>query len=273
MTSPQTRGREEEEEEVPTLSSSETTSLEAGMEDEEAEAEAETEDTPNCLFLLAEAAKMILEEEEEEEGGRGKDGSIKPAMKLDQDMVSSQDPIQQSSFILHQEEGKIKSLQASACHGDGHYLFASHAADSYTDRSDQKLSVAAGYGGHEQLPSQLMRYECTTCNKSFSSHQALGGHRASHRKTKGCSAAAVSGASWMEEAGPEVGEANGETGDAREVQLWQNRSIPEKEKSAKKTKKIMQSMSASGMNLKKEKKQKQKQKKPGRRPHRRQETR
>ena len=27
-------------------------------------------------------------------------------------------------------------------------------------------------------------YECKTCNKSFSSFQALGGHRASHKKTK-----------------------------------------------------------------------------------------
>ncbi|KAI4335926.1 hypothetical protein L6164_014522 [Bauhinia variegata] len=30
------------------------------------------------------------------------------------------------------------------------------------------------------------KFECTTCNKIFHSYQALGGHRASHRKTKGC---------------------------------------------------------------------------------------
>uniref|UniRef100_A0A0C9RQJ1 TSA: Wollemia nobilis Ref_Wollemi_Transcript_25048_2114 transcribed RNA sequence n=1 Tax=Wollemia nobilis TaxID=56998 RepID=A0A0C9RQJ1_9CONI len=30
------------------------------------------------------------------------------------------------------------------------------------------------------------RYECTTCNKTFISYQALGGHRASHKKIKGC---------------------------------------------------------------------------------------
>ncbi|KAA8541008.1 hypothetical protein F0562_024854 [Nyssa sinensis] len=29
-------------------------------------------------------------------------------------------------------------------------------------------------------------FECTTCNKTFHSYQALGGHRASHKKTKGC---------------------------------------------------------------------------------------
>ncbi|KAE8721264.1 putative zinc finger protein [Hibiscus syriacus] len=32
-------------------------------------------------------------------------------------------------------------------------------------------------------------FECKTCRKVFNSHQALGGHRASHRKVKGCSAA------------------------------------------------------------------------------------
>ncbi|MCO5599217.1 hypothetical protein L7F22_053317 [Adiantum nelumboides] len=32
----------------------------------------------------------------------------------------------------------------------------------------------------------IVKYECSTCKKSFNSHQALGGHRASHRKMKGC---------------------------------------------------------------------------------------
>ncbi|KAL1347293.1 hypothetical protein HN51_020763 [Arachis hypogaea] len=31
------------------------------------------------------------------------------------------------------------------------------------------------------------KFECTTCNKIFHSYQALGGHRASHKKIKGCS--------------------------------------------------------------------------------------
>lgn len=31
-----------------------------------------------------------------------------------------------------------------------------------------------------------LKYECTTCKRIFKSHQALGGHRASHKKVKGC---------------------------------------------------------------------------------------
>ncbi|XP_004508691.1 uncharacterized protein [Cicer arietinum] len=35
------------------------------------------------------------------------------------------------------------------------------------------------------------KFECTTCNKIFHSYQALGGHRASHKKTKGCFASKI----------------------------------------------------------------------------------
>ncbi|KAF3772880.1 Zinc finger protein [Nymphaea thermarum] len=35
------------------------------------------------------------------------------------------------------------------------------------------------------------KHSCTNCGKSFCSHQALGGHRASHRKIRGCSATDV----------------------------------------------------------------------------------
>ncbi|RDX89366.1 Zinc finger protein ZAT4, partial [Mucuna pruriens] len=34
--------------------------------------------------------------------------------------------------------------------------------------------------------SKRGKFECTTCNKIFHSYQALGGHRASHKKIKGC---------------------------------------------------------------------------------------
>ncbi|KAK3014909.1 hypothetical protein RJ639_008277 [Escallonia herrerae] len=36
-----------------------------------------------------------------------------------------------------------------------------------------------------QEKTKVERYECRTCNRSFASFQALGGHRASHKKPKG----------------------------------------------------------------------------------------
>ncbi|KAI3733200.1 hypothetical protein L1987_64420 [Smallanthus sonchifolius] len=40
---------------------------------------------------------------------------------------------------------------------------------------------------HGEFDDQIKRnFECTTCNKSFDSYQALGGHKASHKKLKGC---------------------------------------------------------------------------------------
>ncbi|KAL3688502.1 hypothetical protein R1sor_014811 [Riccia sorocarpa] len=38
----------------------------------------------------------------------------------------------------------------------------------------------------EASTSKIPKYQCNTCKRSFRSHQALGGHRASHKKVKGC---------------------------------------------------------------------------------------
>ncbi|CAM6045491.1 unnamed protein product [Sphagnum compactum] len=38
----------------------------------------------------------------------------------------------------------------------------------------------------EQGGGMRMMYQCATCKRIFKSHQALGGHRASHKKVKGC---------------------------------------------------------------------------------------
>ncbi|KAG6686993.1 uncharacterized protein LOC122280595 isoform X1 [Carya illinoinensis] len=40
-------------------------------------------------------------------------------------------------------------------------------------------------------PHKRSKFECTTCNKIFQSYQALGGHRASHKKIKGCFASRI----------------------------------------------------------------------------------
>ncbi|OMO84115.1 Zinc finger, C2H2-like protein [Corchorus olitorius] len=62
--------------------------------------------------------------------------------------------------------------------------------------SKRKLQYSSDH--HQELKSDVLdsefckdphkrsKFECTTCNKIFHSYQALGGHRASHKKIKGC---------------------------------------------------------------------------------------
>ncbi|XP_071717521.1 uncharacterized protein [Rutidosis leptorrhynchoides] len=46
----------------------------------------------------------------------------------------------------------------------------------------EKISI-----DRDEFDGQMKRkFECTTCNKSFHSYQALGGHKTSHKKLKGC---------------------------------------------------------------------------------------
>ncbi|XP_027125439.1 uncharacterized protein [Coffea arabica] len=49
--------------------------------------------------------------------------------------------------------------------------------------------LACGVSDSELLylgSDRKSKFECTTCNKAFHSYQALGGHRASHKRMKGC---------------------------------------------------------------------------------------
>lgn len=42
--------------------------------------------------------------------------------------------------------------------------------------------VAAGFTPQLQQPAETLSYKCSVCDKAFPSYQALGGHKASHRK-------------------------------------------------------------------------------------------
>ncbi|KAJ1415627.1 Zinc finger C2H2-type [Sesbania bispinosa] len=58
-----------------------------------------------------------------------------------------------------------------------------------------KGTTTSCYNYVVESPSQSnvssTHFECSSCNKVFGSHQALGGHRASHKNVKGCFANAI----------------------------------------------------------------------------------
>ena len=56
------------------------------------------------------------------------------------------------------------------------------AIENLTERQERDDDV--GEGGMEAAESA--GFECSSCKKVFGSHQALGGHRASHKNVKGC---------------------------------------------------------------------------------------
>ncbi|XP_057443084.1 uncharacterized protein LOC130734613 [Lotus japonicus] len=68
--------------------------------------------------------------------------------------------------------------------------FAFEVNDKYTSSMKAKLKSLVNKGSEGELSCKNThkrgKFECTTCNKIFHSYQALGGHRASHKRIKGC---------------------------------------------------------------------------------------
>ncbi|KAK4779352.1 hypothetical protein SAY86_006880 [Trapa natans] len=79
-------------------------------------------------------------------------------------------------------------LARSGCQdGDGAGAGSGPSATSSTLRPKQQNlhQQAAVNGGPNSNGSSVLVYKCSVCDKAFSSYQALGGHKASHRKLAG----------------------------------------------------------------------------------------
>ncbi|WOL00238.1 zinc finger protein ZAT1-like [Canna indica] len=86
------------------------------------------------------------------------------------------------------------------------------SASKEDDRRKHTIAIAATATETAKAPSFVPpplpsvprgMFECKACKKVFSSHQALGGHRASHKKVKGCFAAKLDA---LDEASPPLEE-------------------------------------------------------------------
>ncbi|CAN6205978.1 unnamed protein product [Urochloa humidicola] len=72
-------------------------------------------------------------------------------------------------------------------------------------RRKRRSSPAAQQGGGAVAPPKRTRYECPGCGKVFGSYQALGGHRASHKRINtSCSAAPMAAAAAAPEPSAET---------------------------------------------------------------------
>ncbi|KAH9571322.1 hypothetical protein CY35_02G088700 [Sphagnum magellanicum] len=74
-------------------------------------------------------------------------------------------------------DSKVKKMQQAEVAGGGE-------DGVVVSNNNQDLDELETQG--EQGGGTKMMYQCATCKRIFKSHQALGGHRASHKKVKGC---------------------------------------------------------------------------------------
>ncbi|KAJ8765150.1 hypothetical protein K2173_010641 [Erythroxylum novogranatense] len=82
-------------------------------------------------------------------------------------------------------------------------LMLANSADGATmfDADQQTGGIGTVTGNCQVLEEEEegnSRFECSSCKKVFGSHQALGGHRASHKNVKGCFAITRSNDGWCE---------------------------------------------------------------------------
>ncbi|CAK9191154.1 unnamed protein product, partial [Sphagnum troendelagicum] len=79
----------------------------------------------------------------------------------------------------------VRSLQAVVTGGGGGGAAAAPEEEEEEEEEEPGPS-SSSTPTETQGGGMRMMYQCATCKRIFKSHQALGGHRASHKKVKGC---------------------------------------------------------------------------------------
>lgn len=83
--------------------------------------------------------------------------------------------------------GRLNSVAAESSDNSSELILI-----NLNNNKKKKNKIDSNWMMNELSCSKRSKFECTTCNKIFHSYQALGGHRASHKKTKGCFASTSS---------------------------------------------------------------------------------
>ncbi|RCV34852.1 hypothetical protein SETIT_7G191200v2 [Setaria italica] len=103
-------------------------------------------------------------------------------------MLSSSN-VKQPTVVV--ETGQEEPCASAAKEGDGGPPLQLQPISFFVPASEPVVALPSAVAVTPQYISPASRnvFECKACKKVFTSHQALGGHRASHKKVKGCFAA------------------------------------------------------------------------------------
>ncbi|CAK7323244.1 unnamed protein product [Dovyalis caffra] len=86
---------------------------------------------------------------------------------------------------------KETELAPNKCNSRKRKLCDSFDPELRSDSMKKLASNALDSRACKNYERSSSKFECTTCNKVFHSYQALGGHRASHKRMKGCLASRI----------------------------------------------------------------------------------